>query len=131
MAIFLDIGIQGGSRLKGYARYFGGKIVWVLLTFFVAFLLNFILPRLMPGDPVAVITQRVAAGMQSQAGIQRVYEQYAELFGTNLPLSMQVSSFLPSSSPCSTLALKISPVEMCGMFSFLANKIACVPFPEA
>jgi peptide/nickel transport system permease protein len=75
--------------LKGYARYFGGKLIWLLITFFVAFLLNFILPRLMPGDPVAVITQRVTAGMQSQAGVQRVYEQYAELFGTNLPMYQQ------------------------------------------
>lgn len=80
--------------MKGYARYFGGKIVWLLITFFAAFLLNFILPRLMPGDPVAVITQRVAAGMQSQAGIQRVYEQYAELFGTNLPMHEQFLLYL-------------------------------------
>ena len=75
--------------MKGYMKYFGGKMVWLLITFFVAFLLNFILPRLMPGDPVAVITQRVTMGMQSQAGIQRVYEQYAELFGTNLPMHQQ------------------------------------------
>ncbi len=75
--------------MKGYVRYFGGKFLWLIITFFVAFLLNFILPRMMPGDPVAVITQRVTAGMQSQAGIQRVYEQYAELFGTNLPIHQQ------------------------------------------
>ena len=75
--------------MRGYARYFGGKFVWLLITFFVAFLLNFILPRMMPGDPVAVITQRVTTGMQSQAGVQRVYEQYAELFGTNLPMYQQ------------------------------------------
>jgi peptide/nickel transport system permease protein len=80
--------------LKGYLRYFGGKFAWLLLTFFVAFLLNFILPRLMPGDPVAVITQRVTTGMQSQAGIQRVYEQYAELFGTNLPMHEQFLLYL-------------------------------------
>ncbi|MEJ2267066.1 MAG: ABC transporter permease, partial [Anaerolineales bacterium] len=49
----------------------------------------FILPRLMPGDPVAVITQRVTQGMTSQAGVQRVYEQYQELFGTNKPMHEQ------------------------------------------
>jgi peptide/nickel transport system permease protein len=62
---------------------------WLLITFVAAFILNFILPRLMPGDPVAVITQRVTQGMDSQAGIQRIYEQYAELFGTNLPMHEQ------------------------------------------
>lgn len=80
--------------MKGYLKYFGGKFAWLVLTFFVAFLLNFILPRLMPGDPVAVITQRVTTGMQSQAGIQRVYEQYAELFGTNLPMHEQFILYL-------------------------------------
>jgi peptide/nickel transport system permease protein len=64
-------------------------MVWILITFLFAFLLNFILPRLMPGDPVAVITQRVTQGMSSQAGVQRVYEQYTELFGTNKPLHEQ------------------------------------------
>jgi peptide/nickel transport system permease protein len=75
--------------LKGYAKYFGGKMVWILITFVAAFLLNFILPRLMPGDPVAAITARVAQGIDSQAAVQRVYEQYTELFGTNLPLHEQ------------------------------------------
>jgi peptide/nickel transport system permease protein len=80
--------------LKGYVKYFGNKTVWLLITFFVAFLLNFILPRLMPGDPVAGITARVATGMQSQLGVQRVYEQYAELFGTNLPMHQQFFLYL-------------------------------------
>jgi peptide/nickel transport system permease protein len=64
-------------------------MVWFLITLVAAFLLNFILPRLMPGDPVAVITQRVTQGMTSQAGVQRVYEQYQELFGTNKPMHEQ------------------------------------------
>jgi peptide/nickel transport system permease protein len=75
--------------LKGYTRYFGAKLVWFFLTFVVAFLLNFMLPRMMPGDPVAVITQRATQGMQSQSGIQKVYEEYQELFGTNKPVSEQ------------------------------------------
>lgn len=75
--------------MKGYRKYFLNKMSWFLITLVCAFVLNFILPRLMPGDPVAVITQRVAAGMTSQAGIQQVYNQYAELFGTNKPMLEQ------------------------------------------
>lgn len=75
--------------MKGYRAYFGRKLLWFLVTFVFAFVLNFILPRLMPADPVAVITQRVAQGMTSQAGIQKVYEQYAELFGTKKPMYEQ------------------------------------------
>jgi len=64
-------------------------MLWFLITLVCAFVLNFILPRLMPGDPVAVITARAVQGMQSQAGIQQVYNQYAELFGTNKPMLEQ------------------------------------------
>jgi peptide/nickel transport system permease protein len=64
-------------------------MVWLLITFVFALLLNFILPRLMPGDPVAVITQRCTQGMQSQSGIQAVYEEYQELFGTDKPMLEQ------------------------------------------
>ena len=75
--------------MKGYYSYFGKKMIWFVVTFIVAFLLNFILPRLMPGDPVAVITQRATQGMTSAAGVQKVYEQYQELFGTNKPMLTQ------------------------------------------
>jgi peptide/nickel transport system permease protein len=51
--------------------------------------LNFILPRLMPGDPVAVITQRVTVGMTSAEGVRKVYEEYAALFGTQKPMLEQ------------------------------------------
>jgi len=75
--------------LKGYRKYFLNKLLWFFITLVCAFLLNFILPRLMPGDPVAVITARVVQGMTSQSGIQQVYNQYAELFGTNKPMLEQ------------------------------------------
>ena len=75
--------------MKGYRQYFGKKIGWFLITLVFAFLLNFILPRMMPGDPVAVITQKVTTGMTSQAGVQKVYEEYATLFGTNKPMHEQ------------------------------------------
>ena len=75
--------------MKGYRKYFLNKLLWFLVTLVFAFILNFILPRLMPGDPVAVITARAVQGMTSQAGVQRVYEQYAELFGTKKPMLEQ------------------------------------------
>jgi peptide/nickel transport system permease protein len=75
--------------LKGYLKYFSGKLVWFLITLVAAFLLNFILPRMMPGDPVAIITQRSVQGMTSQSGVQKVYEYYAEVFGTNEPIFTQ------------------------------------------
>ena len=60
-----------------------------MITFLFAFLLNFLLPRLMPGDPVAAIVSRLAQGMSNTSGVQAIYEQYTELFGTNKPMIEQ------------------------------------------
>jgi peptide/nickel transport system permease protein len=75
--------------LKGYARYFGNKLMWFIVTLIAAFLLNFILPRLMPGDPVAAIVSRYAQGSSNAAGFQDLYRQFVELFGTNKPMLTQ------------------------------------------
>jgi len=75
--------------LKGYRRYFLNKAVWFLVTLVAAFVLNFFLPRMMPGDPVAAIVARQAQGMTNTSGVQAIYQQYTELFGTNKPLLEQ------------------------------------------
>src|SRR5512138_1764373 len=75
--------------MKGYRKYFLNKLGWFLITFVFAFLLNFILPRLMPGDPVAAIVSRLAQGMSNASGVQAIYQQYADLFGTNKPMVEQ------------------------------------------
>ncbi len=75
--------------MKGYRRYFLNKLGWFLITFVFAFILNFILPRLMPGDPVAAIVARLAQGMSDATGVQAIYQQYADLFGTNKPMYEQ------------------------------------------
>ena len=75
--------------MKGYYKYFLTKLGWFFITLVAAFVLNFILPRLMPGDPVAAIVSRFAQGMSNATGVQAIYEQYTELFGTNLPMHEQ------------------------------------------
>jgi peptide/nickel transport system permease protein len=75
--------------LKGYRKYFLNKLLWFLVTFVFAFILNFTLPRLMPGDPVAAIVSRLAQGLSDARGVQAIYEQYTELFGTNKPIIEQ------------------------------------------
>jgi len=75
--------------LKGYRRYFLNKLLWLLITAVFAFILNFILPRLMPGNPVAAIVGRLAQGMSNSTGMKAVYEQYASLFGTNKTMIQQ------------------------------------------
>lgn len=79
--------------MKGYRKYFGKKILWFLITFVIAILLNFILPRLMPGDPVAAITARTAQGISEASAVKQIYEDYAEAFGTNKPMYVQFFTY--------------------------------------
>ena len=67
--------------MKGYKKYYGRKITWYLITLMVAAILNFVLPRLMPGDPVAVITAKISQGMTDRNSVQLIYEDYAKKFG--------------------------------------------------
>lgn len=75
--------------VKAYRRYFLSKLAWFFVTLICAFILNFALPRLMPGDPVAGIVSRLAQGMSNTTGVQAIYQRYAELFGTNRPITEQ------------------------------------------
>ena len=60
--------------MKGMKKYYTQKIMWYLLTLVFAVLLNFILPRLMPGDPVSTIASKSVEGMTDATAIQKVYE---------------------------------------------------------
>ena len=75
--------------MKGYRKYFFNKVLWLFVTLIFAFVLNFFLPRLMPGDPVAAIVGRLAQGMSETTGMKAVYERYAELFGVDKPMIQQ------------------------------------------
>lgn len=79
--------------MKGYRKYFRKKIIWFIITFIAAVILNFILPRLMPSDPVAAITGKLMAGTSDAAAVQQVYERYQEEFGTNKPMYQQFFIF--------------------------------------
>ena len=86
--------IKGGMvSMKGYRKYFGKKILWFVITFVVAVFLNFFLPRLMPADPVAAITGKMASGMTDASAVQEIYKRYEEEFGTNKPMWQQFLIF--------------------------------------
>ena len=78
--------------MKGYRKYFGRKLLWFAITFVVAVVLNFVLPRLMPADPVAGIMAKMGT-MSDASAVQKMYEYYAEQFGVNKPLWEQFLIF--------------------------------------
>jgi peptide/nickel transport system permease protein len=48
----------------------------------------------MPGDPVSAIVAHLAQGMTNSTGVQKIYQQYADLFGTNKPMIDQFFIYL-------------------------------------
>ncbi len=75
--------------MRGYKTYFAKKIFWYLLTFIAALILNFFLPRLMPGNPITAITAQATTGMTDAKAIERVMEEYTRIFGLDKPLLEQ------------------------------------------
>ncbi len=81
--------------MKGYRKYFGKKILWFIITLIVAVILNFLLPRLMPVNPVASITGKLAGqGATDAAAVQRIYEHYLHEFGLDQPIYVQFGLFV-------------------------------------
>ncbi len=80
--------------MKGLKKYYGQKLLWYFLTLIFAVVLNFVLPRMMPGDPVSAIASGAVSGMTDATAIQKVYEDYAEKFGINDPIVVQFWNWL-------------------------------------
>lgn len=75
--------------MKGYAKYYGKRIGWYLVTFLIALLLNFMLPRLMPGDPISSWAATALQGVTDPSTQQKVIAEYAAKFGLDKPLWTQ------------------------------------------
>jgi peptide/nickel transport system permease protein len=82
--------------VKGLQRYFLKKSAWYLITLFVAVLLNFFLPRLIPGNPVATIASRAMGNVTDQSAIQKIYDEYTALFGMDKPMWQQFFIYIAS-----------------------------------
>ncbi|MEV4106328.1 ABC transporter permease [Nonomuraea sp. NPDC049695] len=72
-------------------RYFGRKLLIYGLTFFVAVTVNWMIPRFMPGDPVASMVARANVTQPAAAEAMRAY--YTNLFGLDQPLIAQYLNF--------------------------------------
>lgn len=72
-------------------QYFGRKLLIYALTFFVAVTVNWMIPRFMPGDPVASMVAR--AGVQHPEAVAAMQAYYTDLFGFDRPILAQYLSF--------------------------------------
>jgi peptide/nickel transport system permease protein len=72
-------------------RYFGRKLFTYTLTFFIAATIDWLIPRFMPGDPVAGLMAR--QGGLSPAGAAALAQYYNNLFGLDRSLPEQFINF--------------------------------------
>jgi peptide/nickel transport system permease protein len=72
-------------------RYFGRKLLTYSITFFVAATIDWLIPRFMPGDPVASLVSRTN-GISPESA-KALYDYYNNLFGLNQPLPVQYLNF--------------------------------------
>lgn len=75
--------------LKGYVKYYAKRVGWYLVTLLVAIFLNFMLPRLMPGDPVKAMAIQATSGVTDGTATQRVIEEYTKQFGLDKSIPEQ------------------------------------------
>jgi len=91
---------------KFFWRFLLRKTGFYVLSFFIALSLAWLLPRLMPGDPVRRLTMRIvaagtaggggtsSAGFLTETQVKRLYEHWVREFELDKPLHIQYLSFL-------------------------------------
>ena len=79
---------------KGMRKYFRKKIFWFVVTFIAAIVLNFLLPRLMPGDPVNAIVGKSISPGATQEQVEQQIAFYKHQFGLDKNLLGQFGDFV-------------------------------------
>ncbi|MCU6790858.1 MULTISPECIES: ABC transporter permease [Paenibacillus] len=75
--------------MNAYTKYFINKFFWYFLTLVIAVTLNFVLPRLVQGNPISSIASQMTQGMTDSDSIKKVYETFTIEFGIDKPLGTQ------------------------------------------
>ena len=83
---------------KGMKKYFKKKIFWFIITFIAAVILNFVLPRLMPGDPVnAIVGKNISPGATPEQ-VQEQIAYYQHQFGLDKSYLGQFFDFVKNAA---------------------------------
>jgi peptide/nickel transport system permease protein len=76
--------------MSKFQRYLLDKVLWFALAFSIALVLNFLLPRLIPGNPVdAIVGQMSMGGGISGEALEQLYAAYIDEFGLDQPIWRQ------------------------------------------
>ena len=78
-----------------FMRYVVKRLAMAAVVFFVALLLIFTLPRLIPGNPLAALVQRITVQLQTDPElVKEVEKALTEQFKLNEPIHVQFIDFL-------------------------------------
>jgi peptide/nickel transport system permease protein len=78
-----------------FQRYLLTKFLWFLVAFAFALVANFLLIRLIPGNPVdAMINRMASGGSVSGEALNRIYNEYIAEFGLDKPMWQQFFVYL-------------------------------------
>jgi len=82
-------------HMPGYRRYLAQRVATYVTVILVALLINFMIPRLIPGDPIKGILE----DMSRQGSVigkegEEIVKQYREKFGLDGPVQVQFISYL-------------------------------------
>jgi len=72
-------------------KYVTNKIAWFLVSIIIAIVVNFFIPRMMPGDPIDSL---IASMGQFGAAGKETAQSFRELFGVNKPIGEQFLKYL-------------------------------------
>ena len=79
--------------MGSYLRYIARRTAMFAIVVVVAITINFLIPRLMPGDPLMVIMSRLSA-VGARVGYGELVVEYKQRFGLDKPLSTQFVSYV-------------------------------------
>lgn len=78
----------------GLRKYLAGKTLWYIGALFAALVLNFLLPRLVPGNPVDSIVARLSQGGAQGEQLRAVQQHYVQEFGLDQSMVQQFFTYL-------------------------------------
>jgi peptide/nickel transport system permease protein len=82
LAFALIVLFYAGTYLfPASGKYYRKKVGWYLVTFAIALALNFLLPRMIPGNPVDIMIQEIVSGIQDSSKAAVYKQQYIKSLG--------------------------------------------------
>jgi len=79
--------------MRSYLRYVSGRFIIFATTIFISITIVFVVPRLVPGDPLFAVTSKLAE-MGGSRGSPELVEEYRKLFGLDQPVLTQYLYYL-------------------------------------